>query len=633
MDASPSGGSSAAARGAVLASVRAARQTCKLFDEAARLHMLHTATLTPESAKGSRASGDADGDADGVGGGGPDWARFPALRRLRLEGWWLVEGPSFGEDTYYDAEDLRMFFVRGPDGKPLGAAAVGALAAVTALDSSDSTLDAASLLLLTARLPALRELLVCEAAESFSLVGAAAGAPRLERLSAPGLAVDAAAAAAMARLPALRALTVHSICAGDAWDLLPCSRLTRLGVEQWHPDAPLPLSSLGPPRFPHLQELRGVPLSPEGVSALAHSAPRLRLLNCTLDEAAWRAAGARHGSLPAVTHACFKSYEHGVVPRAVDLARLLPHALNLVISVLPYGSVQIRPALGALTGLHTLMFIFGCEPLALAHPGDWAALARLTRLTRLACAVDSHDPAQLSSLARLTGLEVLVADLACLHDPAQRSPSIGALLEAAARLPRLHTLTALMDACEPDACEPEWDFGALARFTHAAPPLRHLTLWYTVPPPLAFLGAVAMHTRLQRLALPRPQAAVEIESAAAVAAQVSASCYRASLPPCWSPWAARSSRRSCSTCCRRPTMAELAAAATPAAPPPAARRWPRCAPRGRRASFLTRRRGTASCTRRRSPGRAPRAPSRASTAATAAAGRTGRAFPNSGRCG
>ncbi|KAI8462446.1 MAG: hypothetical protein J3K34DRAFT_527743 [Monoraphidium minutum] len=466
-----------AARAAALASLRAARQTCKLFDELARVHLLHTARLTPDSVERGGASGAADGG--GGGGGGPDWARFPALRTLRLEGFFLaLEGDWYASDhrrsmAQSGAAALRVLFV-GPDHAPLGAAARRALAAVTALDLRESDVGAASLQMLTARLPGLKELRFSNDAFGVVAIGGAAGAQRLERLSAPGLEVDATAAAALARLPALRALTVHSACAGDVWDVLPCSRLTRLHFMPFGPDTPLPLRGLGPPRFPHLQELRGVALSLEGVSALAHSAPRLRLLICIIDEPAWP-AGAQRASLPTVTHAYFSSCEAGF-PRGVNFARLLPAVQDLALNLLD-GAPDPGLVLGGLTGLRALAITRENDPLDLATPGDLAALARLTRLTRLACAVDARDPAQLAHLARLTGLQ--------------------------------------------------WDFGALARFAHAAPPLRRLKLWGMEAPPLGAIGALAMHTRLQRLALPRPRAPGGAETAdaaagAALAAQIAA---------------------------------------------------------------------------------------------------------------
>ncbi|KAI8462939.1 MAG: hypothetical protein J3K34DRAFT_527390 [Monoraphidium minutum] len=387
-----------------LAALHAARQTCRLLDEAARTHLLHTVTLTPEAAIGAAA-----GAGRGAGGlCGPDWARLPGLRTLRLQDWRLASQEPRDAPA---AAAFRSLFALGPGAAPLGPAALGCLAAVTALDLNDCELDAQSPAALTARLPGLKA--VSGAAYSYgcNVIAAAAGAPGLERVYAPTLCLGAAGAAELARLPVLRALDVWMFEGADTCALLPCSRLTRLGC-------------------------------------------------------------GRFG-------AC------------------------------------------GLTGLRTLTFL--TRDWDIANVADWGAVARLSGLTRLACAIDPGDPAWPAHLARLTGLRELVLDVRPVLDEESEEWEEGAvqapmhmLFEAAARLPRLHTLIATSTLTE--YLSAEWSFGAVARFVRAPSALRRLELCGALCPPLAVVGALATHPRLRRLVV--SCSADDFEAAEALAANV-----------------------------------------------------------------------------------------------------------------
>ena len=75
------------------ADLRSARQAARIFDQASRQHLesFETLKLYPSNAAGAR--------------GGPDWARFPRLRRLKLSCWMQQHG-----------EALRTLFARGGAG-------------------------------------------------------------------------------------------------------------------------------------------------------------------------------------------------------------------------------------------------------------------------------------------------------------------------------------------------------------------------------------------------------------------------------------------------------------------------------------------------------------------------------------
>ncbi|KAI8470160.1 MAG: hypothetical protein J3K34DRAFT_521623, partial [Monoraphidium minutum] len=165
---------------AALAALHAARLACRPFDEAARLHLLHTVVLTPETAPcaGPRR--------------GPDWARFPMLRTLQLARWGMEPGdyegyhPSGREVAPAEAAAFDAFFPPGRD--TLSAGARGYLAAATALDMCGSQLGTKQRLLgLAARLPGLRTLMAGRGVGGDDLVAAVAGLPGLERLHAPSL--------------------------------------------------------------------------------------------------------------------------------------------------------------------------------------------------------------------------------------------------------------------------------------------------------------------------------------------------------------------------------------------------------------------------------------------------------------
>ncbi|KAI8470149.1 MAG: hypothetical protein J3K34DRAFT_459028 [Monoraphidium minutum] len=505
--------------GAALAALRTARLASKSLDEAARLHLVHTVALTPQ--KAARATACAGVRR------GPDWARFPALRALRLEKWSITELGS--NEAHFPQERARVLaeaaafdslFALGQN--TLSAGACGCLAAVTALDLRSSWVGTKQrMLALVARLPGLRALMVgVSALDGEHLAIAAPGLPGLEFLYAPGvkLGTAGAGATALARLPALRALDVQCVWEGNAWDLLPCSRLTRLGCFDMglldaHQIA-LPSSTPGPPRFPQLRELRGVCLTPDFVSFLARSAPRLQRLVCWAQSCEWQ-AGVAHGSLPSVTHACieFEDCFESIV-LAMDVRRLLPAVLDLVFQ-LDCDDLSCLPRIpNNPTTLRALALIDHDGDLA--HVADWGGVPRLSGLTRLARAVDPRQLSCLSHLAGMTALQVLLLDI-CFRDYENtRVPvPVCALLEAAARVPRLHTLVITATDDFPNV---EWDFGALARFTAAPSALRRLKLGGCLHPPLAVVGALAMHPQLRRLVV--SCWSEDREEAEALAAQV-----------------------------------------------------------------------------------------------------------------
>ena len=77
------------------ADLRTARQAARILDQASREHLerFDATTLRAWNAGGAH--------------GGPDWARFPRLRRLELS-WWKQE----------HSEALRALFERGGAGLP-----------------------------------------------------------------------------------------------------------------------------------------------------------------------------------------------------------------------------------------------------------------------------------------------------------------------------------------------------------------------------------------------------------------------------------------------------------------------------------------------------------------------------------
>ncbi|KAI8476807.1 MAG: hypothetical protein J3K34DRAFT_400518 [Monoraphidium minutum] len=261
---------------------------------------------------------------------------------------------------------------------------------------------------------------------------------------------------------------------------------------------PLP-GGVALPMFPQLQELFGVNFTPECVSALARCASRLRVITSSVVEAGW-APGVRHASLPNVTHTFFFNCSAGcALPRVVNLQRLLPAAQELGFK-LTVGDVFNCPALDGLTGLRALTVHSGNWEGA--HVRNWDVLARMSGLTRLVCGLDSCDPVQLSQLVRLTALEELLIDLWPGDDGFEEDPlpvisfPMGALFDAAARMPRLHTLIASSSYAESGL---KLDFGTLARFMCAPTALRRLELRTCTWPPLALVPALAAHPRLRRL--------------------------------------------------------------------------------------------------------------------------------------
>ncbi|KAI8462943.1 MAG: hypothetical protein J3K34DRAFT_527393 [Monoraphidium minutum] len=432
-----------------LAALHAVRLSCQLFDEVARTHLLHTVVIRADSCI--------------AGGRGPDWARFPALRALRLHAWRTAAASDASASSEQrakgEAAAAALIAHLGPcpadggKGEPQGAAAAAAacLARATAVDLGDCCRGAPCLAALAARLPRLASATTYFSLEGCAVVTAATG---LRHVLLPGLQLGAADAAALAALPALRTLDLE-------------------------------------------RELRGVRLSPEGVPALAAAAPRLRLLACSPARDAWR-SGAAPGCLPNVTHTSFEDCDDAFL-FAVDARALVPAVQDLAFWLMP-GMKFAGPSLGGLTALRALTL--SAFEVHFAPVGDWGAVTRLSGLTRLVCAVDPCDAAWPAHLARLTGLQDLVLDVCLPPDSSDDESEIivvptRPLVEAAARMPRLHTLVATSNY--EDAVL-DWDFGAVARFVHSSPALRRLELRDALRPPLAVASALAMHPRLRRLA-------------------------------------------------------------------------------------------------------------------------------------
>ncbi|KAI8468983.1 MAG: hypothetical protein J3K34DRAFT_522465 [Monoraphidium minutum] len=466
-----------------LAALRAARQVCKLFDEAARLYLIHTLSLTHASVVG--------------GGGGGGSTKRPPPPPPRSPRACLACGAGAG-------------------GAPAGAAAAGCLASVTALELRRCHLGRRCLQALLTALPAVEAVrgdghTFCR---GLPAAAAAAGAAALAAVHVHNFELDAAGAAALSRLPRLAALDFleqpEPLEDSGALAALPCGRLTRLGFRHIERDpgfpdlGPPPPRGLGAARFPQLCELRNIALGPAAVPALAGAAPRLRLLTCWPAAGAWGGGGG--GGLPNVTHALFMGCPAQFLD-SVDLGSLLPALQDLSLQ-LPPGAAFRAPRLGRLPALRALSL--ASYTWELAHLADWAALPR--GLTRLAAGVDAYSPDQLGALTRLTALEELAVDY-CLPpcgDPCtcaaaakeEPPPSACALLEVAARLPRLRSLVAASSDWE-DPEEP-WDFDYLGRFATApAAALTRLELRHFLAPPPEAIAALAARPGLRRLVVAR----------------------------------------------------------------------------------------------------------------------------------
>jgi hypothetical protein len=159
------------------------------------------------------------------------------------------------------------------------------------------------------------------------------------------------------------------------------------------------------------------------------------------------------------------------------------------INVLPY------PSCVGLTGLRALSL---CETGWGLEAAEWDALEAMPQLTELEVDLDPRETVQLSGLGRLTNLGALKATITAV-DPYGEVPfDVGAVLEAVARLPLLHT--AQIEQVDSE-CELSWGWGGLRRFVHGAPALCHLSIQIAESRgvPAWVVGALAMHTGLRRL--------------------------------------------------------------------------------------------------------------------------------------
>ncbi|KAI8472777.1 MAG: hypothetical protein J3K34DRAFT_467095 [Monoraphidium minutum] len=410
----------------------------------------------------------------------PRWGRLPALRALQLREWRLDRCPggwggggggggafdaggyyqlgcyADGNDNDYDVvEALRKehaALLRAAFGGGGGGGGGGGLAAVTALELADCSLDLESLGLVLDRLPALERLSLdgaefkpmrsyhypaggggggggCAATAAAELI--AAGAPRLAALSAPGLWLSPGAAAALAALPRLRELEAAGVgdggydpdhesawpgpptaAAAAAWAALPAAQLRSLDLVHIPPCA-APFDG-----WSRLVELRGVSLDPQQAAAAAAGLPRLRLL-AARPRGDWRAAAAAGAAaFPRLAHAEF--WECGGGFAGARLAELCPSLEHLLVwARSPEWGAAMDGAfamlgggggggcggggggggcgggsgcpvdLSGLTGLRSLALHGG----AALGPRGWAAVTAMPRLLRLACRMNEHDAA------------------------------------------------------------------------------------------------------------------------------------------------------------------------------------------------------------------------------------------------
>lgn len=409
--------------------VRAARLVSRTFDEASRLHT-------------NRAS-EIKLDSENVGGDqpGPDWARFPRLRRLALATGW--------EDA---AATLRRMFALDAT-----AAAAAALAGVEEVEVVDyqSELSAATWAAVLWHSPAVKRIEL-EAypspAEQLALFAALTClAQRLEAFCVHECRIDARSAAAIARLPALRDLQLL----GDEmiaahWHALPCSRLTRLRLECFNMTRELAEGAA----WPMLRVLGGVSLSVEEAKLLARRLPNLERLEASVAGDGWGSLPARGAAFESVTWARVYACGSDFCSSPHVLARLVPNVERVeLLSLDSEEPLRVACDFGALTRLVNFssgwMHGFCSHIVAVLQPAAWESLARVTGLKSAALALE------LQQLPRLSGLPPSIETLTLRVTPSvdwietrRGTCELGAVLEAALRAPGLRALRLELPAGE-----------------------------------------------------------------------------------------------------------------------------------------------------------------------------------------
>ncbi|KIY94882.1 hypothetical protein MNEG_13081 [Monoraphidium neglectum] len=505
--------------GAEMGPLHAARLVCRASAAAAREHLAAAVTLTPRNTRRSRAT--------------PDWPRFPGLRVVRVEGWNPKTAPVV---LPRDAEQLLgacFGYAPADAGAPLKGFDPGHLSRVTVLKVVRSDIFVDHLASALARLPALKAVTIIGGVRSASKVcRALSGATGLERLALPDVPADAAlcAAAGLDGLSRLEALTLGQLnlevgSLPGGLTAVAFRRQFEIGYHQ--PVCAWPALFDAASR---LVELRGVHLELDTAAALARSAPRLRVLVCTPMGALWAPprAGPWPCVFPCITHACFFSrYEAAAADiRAAPLPAMLP-ALEQLAST----DVHPYPSFVGLTGLRALSLSdvefdpFDVEAV------QWDALGALPRLTEMDVYLDPRDPVQLAGLVRLTNLEVLKVTVMAFARSDEVHIDMGAVMEAVACLPLLHTVQIKVQQFENGNCMVKWGLSGLRRFAHGAPALHYLSIqvneWGGVPAPV--VGALAMHTGLRRLLVDCSHE--EPSAVDALAAEVSAECNSLTIEP------------------------------------------------------------------------------------------------------
>ena len=353
--------------------LRSSRQAARIFDQASREHpeFFRTISLGCRNAGGAR--------------GGPNWARFPRLRRLSLFVWGRMHG-----------EALCALFARGGAG-------LSSLRKVDAYLERD--VDEKLWVSILKHAPGVTSVKLMWSLEEHSqhaclAVAATIGSlvPQLSQFDDSTPQPGAQLAGVIARtMPNLRSLKLRGLAGGrnnvealtSAWEALPCSRLTTLAFEA-RPSVPWRVCETA--HWPQLRRLHGIRLPGEGAVALARGLPSLEALDAAPEG---QRAGAGQAVFGRVRQARLADCCESFTAHA-RISSLLPSLERLT---LWENNESITTDLADATRLtHLVLGSDSGTDFDTLQPRAWAALFTMSRLRHLALDV---LPAELPQLARL----------------------------------------------------------------------------------------------------------------------------------------------------------------------------------------------------------------------------------------
>ena len=367
-----------------LADLRSARQAARIFDQASREHLERSETMKLRSCNAGGAHG------------GPDWARFPRLRRLELQSW-----------EQQRAEALRALFARGGAG----------LSSLREVDCLCCPLDAMLWAAILKHAPAVTSITgqymrAAQPGDACLAVIATIGslAPQLSQFEDGTNSQFSEQAGIIARaMPNLRSLKLWRLTDSSADEEAlasvmgapPFSQLTSLAFEDGSSVLPLVRESAC---WPQLRQLCGISLPGERAAALANGLPSLEFLGAA-PEGEW--AGAPQAVFGRVRQArlgpCCESFTaHARISSLMpSLERLTLYDEGGIVTTDPAGGTRLT---------HLVLGSNDTDVFCELQPRAWAALSTMSHLRRLALDVTAAEMPRLASLP--AALEVLRVNVA-----------------------------------------------------------------------------------------------------------------------------------------------------------------------------------------------------------------------------